>query len=38
MAFLKNAWYVACWSEDLKPGELLARKILGSDVLMFRGN
>ena len=36
MAFLKNAWYVASWSDDLKAGDLLPRKILGEDVLFFR--
>ncbi|BEP38585.1 aromatic ring-hydroxylating dioxygenase subunit alpha (plasmid) [Variovorax sp. V59] len=36
MAFLKNAWYVASWSDALKPGELLPRKILGEDVLLLR--
>jgi phenylpropionate dioxygenase-like ring-hydroxylating dioxygenase large terminal subunit len=36
MAFLKNAWYVASWSDALKPGELLPRKILGEDVLFLR--
>lgn len=36
MAFLKNAWYVANWSDALKPGELMPLKILGEDVVFFR--
>jgi phenylpropionate dioxygenase-like ring-hydroxylating dioxygenase large terminal subunit len=36
MAFLKNAWYVAGWSDALEPGKLLPRKILGEDVVLFR--
>ena len=36
MAFLKNAWYVASWSDAIKPGELLPRKIIGEDVVFFR--
>ena len=36
MAFLRNAWYVAAWSEHLPPGALLARRILGEPVVLFR--
>ncbi len=34
--FLRNAWYVAAWSEEIVPGKLLARTILGEPVVMFR--
>jgi phenylpropionate dioxygenase-like ring-hydroxylating dioxygenase large terminal subunit len=34
--FVRNAWYVAAWGEEVKKGELLARTILGEPVVMFR--
>ncbi len=34
--FLRNAWYVAAWSEEILPGKLLARTILGEPVVMYR--
>jgi phenylpropionate dioxygenase-like ring-hydroxylating dioxygenase large terminal subunit len=34
--FLKDAWYAAFWSKDLA-GAPLARKILGTDVVLYRG-
>jgi vanillate O-demethylase monooxygenase subunit len=37
MAYLRNAWYVALWAEDLKPGALQARTILEEPVVLFRG-
>ena len=36
MSFLRNAWYAACWSEDLKAGESLARTILCDPVVLWR--
>lgn len=36
MAFLKNAWYVAAWSDALTSGEMLPRTILGEEVLFLR--
>lgn len=36
MAFLKNAWYVACWSGDIQPGGLFHRKLLDEDVVFYR--
>lgn len=36
MAFLKNAWYVACWSEDIPQGKLFHRKLLEEDVVFYR--
>ena len=36
MAFLRNAWYVACWSEDVRPGALFNRKLLDEDIVFFR--
>ena len=27
MEYLRNAWYVAAWSEELTPGRLLARTL-----------
>jgi len=35
MGFLKNAWYVAAWSDELKE-QLFARKILGEHILLYR--
>lgn len=34
--FLLNCWYVAAWSDELAPGQLLARKLLDEDVVMWR--
>jgi phenylpropionate dioxygenase-like ring-hydroxylating dioxygenase large terminal subunit len=36
MEFLRNAWYVAMWSQDLKPGELVGRTYLNEPVVLFR--
>lgn len=35
MRFVKNAWYVAAWSDEVKE-QLFARKILGEHVLLYR--
>lgn len=36
MNFLRNAWYVACWSEDVAPGQLFNRTLLGEEIVFFR--
>jgi len=27
MAYLRNVWYVAGWSDEVQPGRMLARQI-----------
>jgi phenylpropionate dioxygenase-like ring-hydroxylating dioxygenase large terminal subunit len=34
--YLRNAWYVAAWSDDLVDGQLLSRTILKEPVVLFR--
>src|SRR4051812_33960883 len=34
--FLRNMWYVAAFSADLKPGKCLARRYLNEPVVLFR--
>jgi phenylpropionate dioxygenase-like ring-hydroxylating dioxygenase large terminal subunit len=34
--YLRNAWYVAAWSDDLAEGQLLGRMILKEPVVLFR--
>lgn len=34
--FLRNAWYVAGWSQEVRPGAHIARKILGEPIVVFR--
>jgi vanillate O-demethylase monooxygenase subunit len=34
--YLRNAWYVAAWSDDLADGQLLARTILKEPVVFYR--
>ncbi|WP_143322986.1 aromatic ring-hydroxylating dioxygenase subunit alpha [Candidimonas nitroreducens] len=36
MAYLRNCWYAAAWSEDLQPGSLLARTLLDEPLVLFR--
>jgi len=36
MAFVKNAWYVACWTDDVKQGEMFHRQLLGEPVVFYR--
>lgn len=36
MEYLRNTWYAALWSEDLKAGELFPRTILGENLVFFR--
>jgi phenylpropionate dioxygenase-like ring-hydroxylating dioxygenase large terminal subunit len=34
--YLRNAWYLAAWSADVKPGEVLARTLLERPMVFFR--
>jgi putative ABC transport system substrate-binding protein len=34
--YLRNAWYVAAWSDDLVDGKLLARTIMKEPVVLYR--
>ena len=34
--FVRNAWYMAGWGEEMDDGKFLSRKILGEPVLIFR--
>jgi vanillate O-demethylase monooxygenase subunit len=34
--YLRNAWYVAAWSDDLVDGQLLARTIMQEPVVLYR--
>jgi phenylpropionate dioxygenase-like ring-hydroxylating dioxygenase large terminal subunit len=36
MPFLKNAWYVAAWDDEVLPGALFHRRILGEQILLAR--
>lgn len=36
MAFLMNTWYCAGWAHELEAENMIARKILGQSVLMYR--
>ncbi len=36
MTFVRNAWYAACWAGDLKPGEALAKTIVGDPMVLWR--
>lgn len=36
MTFLRNTWYPAAWDDEVKPGELFQRTLLGESVLLFR--
>lgn len=35
-AFLRNSWYVGAWADELAPGGLLGRTVLGEPVLFYR--
>lgn len=35
--FIQNAWYVAAWSREVQPGQVIARKLLGQSVAIARG-
>ncbi|HEY1362172.1 MAG TPA: aromatic ring-hydroxylating dioxygenase subunit alpha [Xanthobacteraceae bacterium] len=34
--YLRNAWYVAAWADDLAEGQLLARTLLKEPVVLYR--
>lgn len=36
MDFVRNIWYVAMWSQDLKPGEIVGRTLLNEQLVLFR--
>lgn len=36
MTYLRNAWYIAAWANEVLPGKLLARTFLDEPVVMFR--
>lgn len=36
MTFLRNTWYVAAWAEQLQPGQLVSRRILGEPIVIYR--
>jgi phenylpropionate dioxygenase-like ring-hydroxylating dioxygenase large terminal subunit len=36
MSFLRNAWYVAAWADEVAPGALIHRTLLNEPVLLFR--
>ena len=38
MAYLRNCWYMAAWSEGIGVGDVIARTILGEPVVLFRDN
>ena len=35
---MRNTWYVAAWSEEIEPGQRLARTLLGRPTLLLRGS
>ena len=34
--YLRNAWYVAAWSDDLAEGQLLGRIIIKQPIVLYR--
>jgi phenylpropionate dioxygenase-like ring-hydroxylating dioxygenase large terminal subunit len=36
MTFLRNAWYVAAWNDEVDAGTLFHRRILGEQILLMR--
>ena len=36
MSYIKNAWYVACWSDDVQIGSMFHRKLLDEQVVFYR--
>lgn len=36
MAYVKNAWYVACWSHQVRPDEMFHRTLLDQAVVFYR--
>lgn len=37
MIYLRNTWYLAAWASEAAEGQLIARTILGEDLVIFRG-
>jgi phenylpropionate dioxygenase-like ring-hydroxylating dioxygenase large terminal subunit len=35
--FLRNCWYVGAWSDEVRGEALLSRKLLGEQVVLYRG-
>lgn len=35
-ALIRNCWYVAAFSDDVKPGEMLARRLLDINIVLYR--
>lgn len=38
MRFLRNAWYMAAWGQDIEVGKLLSRTIIGVPVVLYRAS
>lgn len=38
MKYLRDAWYLAAWSDEVKEGELFPRTVLDRPVLLMRGS
>jgi len=36
MPYLREAWYLAAWAEEIKPGELFHRTLLDEPVVFYR--
>lgn len=36
MNFIRNAWYVACWSAEVKVGAMFNRRLLDEPIVFFR--
>lgn len=35
-AYVRNAWYLAAWADEVKPGEILARTLLDQPLALYR--
>ncbi len=35
--FIRNAWYMAGWAEEVDDGKILTRKVIGEPLVLFRG-
>ncbi|HWG05459.1 MAG TPA: hypothetical protein VG271_10635, partial [Beijerinckiaceae bacterium] len=35
-AFLRNAWYVGAWADEIADGKLVPRTIMNEPVVMYR--
>ena len=36
MAFIRNAWYLACWSGDIQAGQMFKRRLLDEPIVFYR--